>query len=205
MSEQAKHNVMLVEDDVINLEMLMELLSEEYDVSVATDGISALEIVFEVQPDIILLDVMMPDMDGYQVCKHLKANPRTRNIPVIFLTSMSDVQDEAKGLELGAVDYLTKPFNSELIRMRMRNHLSLIRARQQLEQHNQRLEVVVSQRTEELAKAHEQLKILDATRRNYLNLIAHDLRTPINGLLGIMQIAVDEVADENDPGTILIH
>jgi putative two-component system response regulator len=114
-----------------------------YKLLIAKNGKSALEIVQKARPDLILLDIMMPEMDGYEVCRRLKAVEETRHIPVIFLTAMADAQDEAKGLAIGAVDYITKPINPELVRARVRNHLELKR-------HRDRLEDLVRSKTREV-------------------------------------------------------
>ncbi|MBF0417896.1 MAG: response regulator, partial [Magnetococcales bacterium] len=102
------------------------------------------------EPDLILLDVMMPDMDGYEVCRRLKQDPRTRKIPLIFVTAKQETEDETYGLELGAVDYITKPFSPAVVLARVRTHLQLARARQELARANEVLEERVRQRTEEL-------------------------------------------------------
>lgn len=129
-----RHLVLIVDDTETNIDILVNALEDDYELSVALDGETALESARENSPDIILLDVMMPGMDGYEVCKWLKNSPETFNIPVIFITALSDEADEAKGLELGAVDYITKPFNPDLVRARLRNHLELKSYRDSLEE-----------------------------------------------------------------------
>jgi putative two-component system response regulator len=136
--------ILLVDDNTANLQVLRETLDGlGYKLLIAKNGQSALEIVRKASPDLILLDIMMPDMDGYEVCRKLKAVASTRHIPVIFLTAMADAEDEARGLSLGAVDYITKPINPELVRARVRNHL-------ELKQYRDSLEELVKQRTREL-------------------------------------------------------
>jgi putative two-component system response regulator len=127
--------VLLVDDNTANLQVLRENLDGlGYKLLIAKNGKSALEIVRKANPDLILLDIMMPEMDGYEACRRLKSAEATRHIPVIFLTAMADAEDEAKGLALGAVDYITKPINPELVRARVANHLELKRHRDHLEQ-----------------------------------------------------------------------
>ncbi|TFG40498.1 MAG: response regulator [Syntrophobacterales bacterium] len=127
--------ILLVDDNTANLQVLRENLDGlGYKLLIAKSGKSALEIVRKASPDLLLLDIMMPEMDGYEVCRRLKAAEETRHIPVIFLTAMADAEDEAKGLALGAVDYITKPINPDLVRARVRNHLELKRHRDHLEQ-----------------------------------------------------------------------
>ena len=136
--------ILLVDDNTANLQVLRENLEGlGYKLLIAKNGKSALEIVQKARPDLILLDIMMPEMDGYEVCRRLKGVDETRHIPVIFLTAMADAEDEAKGLALGAVDYITKPINPELVRARVRNHLELKR-------HQDRLEDLVRMKTREV-------------------------------------------------------
>jgi diguanylate cyclase (GGDEF)-like protein len=125
--------VLIVDDDPTNLEILSEALEDKYDIMCATNGEDALEAAQEDLPDLILLDVMMPEMDGYQVCTALKADPLTAGIPVIFLTGLSSNSDEAKGLELGAADYISKPINVPIVRLRINNHMKLTKALAKLE------------------------------------------------------------------------
>ncbi len=140
--------ILAVDDAEPNLDILVETLGDEFDVAVAMDGESALEMAAELLPDIILLDIMMPGMDGYEVCERLKKSGITRGIPVIFVTAMAEENDEARGLELGAVDYITKPFIPDLIRARVRNHIELKR-------HRDHLEELVYERTRELANTQD--------------------------------------------------
>ncbi|MBI5580776.1 MAG: response regulator [Deltaproteobacteria bacterium] len=127
--------VLMVDDNTANLQVLRENLDGlGYKLLIAKNGRTALDIVAKARPDLVLLDIMMPEMDGYEVCRKLKSAEETRHIPVIFLTAMADSEDEAKGLALGAVDYITKPINPELVRARVRNHLELKRHRDHLEQ-----------------------------------------------------------------------
>lgn len=120
-----KQTVLAIDDVPANLKLLGEILAPEYRFLVATSGAQGLEIATAKQPDLILLDVMMPEMDGYEVCTRLKANPLTQSIPVIFITALKEETDEEKGLEIGAIDYVTKPFSPSIVRIRVRNHLEL--------------------------------------------------------------------------------
>ncbi|CAN2039510.1 two-component system, chemotaxis family, response regulator WspR [Candidatus Magnetomoraceae bacterium gMMP-15] len=118
--------VLLVDDIKANINIMRKILKDKYNVSYVQDGESALKYIRSNPTiDLILLDIMMPGIDGYEVCKRLKADERTKNIPVIFITSKSKTQDETKGLELGAVDYIIKPFSKPIIRARVRNHLMM--------------------------------------------------------------------------------
>ncbi len=125
-AESTRHSILVVDDQPANINMLGATLSREYAVSVATNGRDALRIVAgDSPPDLILLDIVMPEMDGYEVCQVLKENERSRDIPVIFITAMSEEEDETKGLELGAVDYITKPFRVPIVQARVRAVLKL--------------------------------------------------------------------------------
>jgi diguanylate cyclase (GGDEF)-like protein len=131
MSE--KSTVLAIDDAPANLKLLGQILSPDYRFVFATKGADGLEIAINQRPDIILTDVVMPEMDGHQVCKQLKGNPLTAKIPVIFITSLKDETDEAFGLEIGAIDYITKPFSPAIVKARVRNHLELKHYRDMLE------------------------------------------------------------------------
>ncbi len=143
--DSIKPVVLAVDDAPENLHTLIEVLKDDYNVIVSKAGEKALAICRKTpKPDIILLDVVMPGMDGYEVCRQLKAYTKTANIPVIFVTSLTEAGQEAKGLSLGAVDYITKPIVPEIVKARIRNHLDLKR-------HRDHLEELVEERTRELA------------------------------------------------------
>lgn len=126
--------VLLVDDEPANIEIANSILQDIYKIRVATNGARALELANQVPaPDLILLDVMMPGMDGYEVCTRLKAASQTRDIPVIFLTGQIEIDDETKGFEVGAVDYIHKPFSPAVVKARVRTHLALRGIREQLE------------------------------------------------------------------------
>lgn len=143
--------ILVVDDEKFYIDVVVELLNGDYKVVVAMDGEQALRRAeTDPVPDLILLDIMMPQMSGYEVCKRLKANPATRDIPVIFLTVKSEVADEVRGFELGAVDYLLKPVSPPIVRARVATHLALNQARRQLADQNHLLEDKVAERTAEL-------------------------------------------------------
>lgn len=153
LESSGKCTVLVVDDTADNLSLMSNLLRTDYKVKLATSGERALQIVAgESKPDLILLDIMMPDMDGYEVLRRLQFNPDTEDIPVIFLTAMSASEDESVGLELGAVDYITKPINPAIVMARVRNHLQLKRARDFLAHHNNFLEREIANRTRALAE-----------------------------------------------------
>lgn len=118
--------LLLVDDEPTNLHVLRQILGADYRLQFATDGAKALQLAAQQKPDLILLDIMMPTLSGYDVCRQLKAQPATRSIPVIFVSAMAEVDDEAEGFEAGGVDYITKPVHAPVVRARVRNHLSLV-------------------------------------------------------------------------------
>ncbi|MHB1206513.1 MAG: response regulator, partial [Rhodospirillaceae bacterium] len=133
MESPGKPIVLAVEDDTAVQALLRAVLGMDYDLKVAGDGATALTLAAEIEPDLILLDVGLPDMDGLQVCRSLKAHPRLASVPVIFLTSLSDAKHEVEGLEAGGIDYLAKPINPAILKVRVNNHLDLKRSRDTLE------------------------------------------------------------------------
>jgi putative two-component system response regulator len=129
-----KARILIVDDESFYTEVLNDLLSPEYHIDIVHNGSDALKrVTQEPSPDLILLDIMMEDMDGYEVCKVLKKNPATHDIPVIFLTVRSDVDDEVMGFNLGAVDYITKPMSPPIVRARVRTHIEIQQLRKKLE------------------------------------------------------------------------
>lgn len=139
-SAPAKPSILVVDDTPDNIDVLKEALKKDYTVRPALDGATALKIASaNPKPDLILLDIMMPGMDGYEVMRRLQADGNTREIPVIFVTAASGIESELKGFELGAVDYITKPFNPVVVRARVSTHLELHDARKKLEKQNQYL------------------------------------------------------------------
>lgn len=145
--------VLIVDDTPANLSLLNNILKDTYRTKIATSGKKALEIAFsDTPPDIVLLDIMMPEMDGYEVCEKLKENELTADIPVVFLTAKAAIEDETKGLSLGAVDYITKPVSPPIVLERVKNHLTLKYAQDVLKHQNLILEEKVRDRTKKLGE-----------------------------------------------------
>lgn len=122
--------VLIVDDEPANLKVMREVLNNKYRLSFAKSGEAALALIERELPKLILLDIMMPDMNGFEVCQRLKENPNTQHIPIIFVTALADESDEFKGFEIGAVDYITKPISPAIVRARVKTHLSLVQAEQ---------------------------------------------------------------------------
>ncbi|THB63347.1 MAG: hybrid sensor histidine kinase/response regulator [Desulfovibrio sp.] len=179
-------SVLVVDDTKANVDVLLELLGKEFDVSVAMDGESALAVVDQEPPDLILLDIMMDGMDGFEVCRMLKSSSVTREIPVIFLTAMDQVEDEIKGLSLGAADYITKPFNPPVVLARVRNHLEL--------QHSRR----------ELKKQNEILRENAELREDVERMTRHDLKGPLNAVINVPRFLLEELAMNQEQEEMLV-
>lgn len=158
--EKTGDRILIVDDTLQNIQVLGTILREQqYQINVAQNGLQALELVAKVIPDLILLDIMMPELDGFATCERLKEDEKTRDIPVIFLTAKAEVDDIVRGFELGAVDYVTKPFNPTELLARVRTHLTMQRLRRELKVYNEQLEEIVAERTTELQRAHRELQV----------------------------------------------
>jgi two-component system, sensor histidine kinase and response regulator len=196
-SRRAKPDILVVDDTPANLQVLTGLLQERgYKVRPVPNGRLALQAARSLPPDLILLDIKMPEMDGFEVCRLLKADPQLREIPVVFLSALSETSDKVLAFEAGGVDYVTKPFRIEEVEARVRTHLQLRQLQQELEEHNQRLEELVQQRTRQLAESNARLAVLDKAKSGFLRLISHELRTPLSGVLGIAELAFRECGDQ---------
>ncbi len=148
--------ILIVDDEPVSVEMLSNLLEGEYKVIMAHSGQETLEIVSRIIPDLILLDILMPVMDGYEVFRIIKRKPELKDVPVLFITALGEAECESEGLELGAADYIIKPFNSALVRLRVKNHLELKRQRD-----------LLTTRAEELQRLNNELAH-EVTERRYV-------------------------------------
>ncbi|WP_020589744.1 hybrid sensor histidine kinase/response regulator [Desulfobacter curvatus] len=165
-----KQSVMVVDDCEPDIDALVACLSGNYQVRIATDGDSALKSIREDVPDIVLLDILMPGMDGFEVCRKIKEDPGLKDVLIIFVSSLTEAVDETKGLEMGAVDYITKPFNFAVIRAKVKTHLELALARKELAYQNRILK--------------ENIELREQMEQIY----RHDLKNPIQAVLGVAQI-----------------
>lgn len=190
--ENKDFRILIVDDVPKNIQVLGNILiNEKYQISYTQDGNHALALIKKNKFDLILLDIMMPEIDGYEVCKKIMADPETAEIPVIFLTAKADKESVIKGFKLGARDYVTKPFNAEELLARVRTHLELKDKNEQLKNVNQTLEQKVIERTTELRSANKKLLTLDKAKSDFLNIIGHEIRTPLNGIQGLTSLLTD--------------
>jgi signal transduction histidine kinase len=207
-----KSLVLIVDDVKTNIEFITDVIaSSEHIESIGiTNSVETLKIAIDKKPDLILLDISMPRMDGYQVCRQLKENPLTAEIPIIFLTARVLKDDIIKGFEAGAIDYIAKPFNLIEMMSRVKTQLDLRNKKKELLEINQKLEQKVEERTQQLVelnrtlseaneklnKANKSLSSLDYAKNEFIAHINHELRTPLNGIVGYTSLL--EEADLDD-------
>ncbi|HVN57752.1 MAG TPA: hybrid sensor histidine kinase/response regulator [Bacteroidales bacterium] len=197
--ESENSSILIVDDNPQNLQVLGRLLQEQnYEIEFATSGPAALDWLVSRQFDLILLDINMPEMDGFEVCRRLRSDEKYVNIPIVFLSADNDRESILKGFELGGQDYITKPFDSRELLVRVRTHISLKDSRENLERLNRSLEEKVKERTMQLSIANENLEImnsrlteLDNAKAEFLNLISHEIRTPLNGMILPVELLKD--------------
>ncbi len=183
MKTTSTMKVLVVDDVEKNLEIVGNILGEKgLAVSLANSGKQAIKIAKRMLPDLILLDINMPEMDGYQTCEILKNDEQTAHIPIIFLSALSEKGNIVKGLELGGVDYISKPFNKAELLARVNTHLELKNAKDQLKQKN-----------EALQKSELNLKEAIATKDKFFNIIAHDLKSPFSSILGFSELLINNI------------
>lgn len=189
-----KCNIMAVDDQPANLKLLEDLLSHQgHAVRSFPRGRLALEAASRNPPDLILLDINMPEMSGFKVCELLKSDQKLAAIPVIFLSALQDASDKVQAFQCGGVDYVTKPFQVEEVQARVETHLKIHQLQKELQLHANHLEELVASRTRELAETQARLKVLDRAKSDFLRLIHHELRSPLNGLLGVGELVLDEL------------
>ena len=181
--------ILIIDDIAANLVLLGEVLSDLAEVQFATSGAEALALVQQSQPDLILLDVMMPEMDGYAVCEVLKSGPASRAIPLIFVTAKNDPQSESRALEAGAADFIHKPINHTVVRARVRLQLELKGRELALQRLNAELENTVALRTHALSDALAGAQDAERIKSAFLANMSHEIRTPLNAIIGMTHLA----------------
>jgi two-component system, sensor histidine kinase and response regulator len=194
-----RNHIMAVDDQPSNLKLLEDLLSQQgHVVRSFPRGRLALEAAARNPPDLVLLDIDMPEMSGFKVCELLKSDDKLAAIPVIFLSALNDASDKVRAFECGGVDYVTKPFQVDEVQARVETHLKIHHLQKQLQLHANHLEDLVAARTSELAETQARLKVLDRAKSDFLRLIHHELRSPLNGLLGVGELVLDQLEESAD-------
>jgi len=194
-----KQKILIVDDERFYINLLVELLSEDYNMVVAKDGKQTLERALD-GPDLILLDIVMPGMDGYEICRKLKADERTRDIPVIFLTVKSELNDEVLGFELGAVDYISKPISPAIVKARVATHIALSDARNRLDLKNKTLVTEQKIKDEQLRRS-EKLAALGKLTGG----IAHDFNNILGIILGYAELMQEKLPDDESLANYIAH
>ena len=215
-----QYRILIVDDEANNRKLLHQILKDNYQLSFSVDGKQALEIANKIIPDLILLDIMMPEMDGYEVCQKLKSQLKTNKIPVIFTTAMNEIEDELHGFETGCVDYIIKPFSPPIVMARVKTHLKLKdaletmasqnkkleREKNKVTQNNLELEHRVTERTAQLESTNFNLQntlkqardlakkaeSANIAKSQFLANMSHEIRTPMNGIIAATDLALAE-------------
>lgn len=181
----SKGNILIVDDTPENLSLLSDILEmKDYGVRTAANGQSGINEAKSNLPDLILLDIMMPDLDGFKVCAQLKSDPTTRDIPVIFLSALSEIADKVRAFGVGGVDYITKPFQMQEVLARVDAHVSVYKLRKSLEERNAQLQQEIAERM----RVEDELSAQNAELDAFAHSVAHDLKNPLTSLIGFAEL-----------------
>ncbi len=215
-----QYQILIVDDEANNRKLLHQILKDNYQLTFSVDGKQALQIAKKIIPDLILLDIMMPEMDGYEVCQKLKSEIKTNKIPVVFITAMDEIEDEMRGFETGCVDYIIKPFSPPIVMARVKTHLKLKEALETMASQNKKLELEknkvtqnnlelehrVTKRTAQLESTNFNLQntlkqardlakkaeAANIAKSQFLANMSHEIRTPMNGIIAATNLALSE-------------
>lgn len=206
MKTEKRFKILAVDDNPKNIQVIGNVLRKaNYSVGFATDGQQALDILEEtIDYDLIMLDVNMPRLNGYDTCRAIRKNPKTKDIPIIFLTAHTDSDSIITGFNAGGHDYISKPFNTEELLARVNTHIELKYSKDKLRAVNKWLEERVQERTQELKEANlmlenanKELNALDEAKTDFLRIISHEINTPLNGIIGFTTLLKDQLQDPN--------
>jgi len=185
----SKDLILVVDDQSANLKVIANILQQEYNLAFASTGVHALEMIGKKPPVLILLDIMMPEMDGFDVCRKIMENPKTKEIPVIFLSAKSEIEDIVKGFQLGGVDYITKPFKSLEVKVRIKNHLKI--------QHALRDKIEAEKQKQLLQNEIDVARNTLLFKQKFIASLSHEMRTPLTGIIGMLEIMQKTNLDKN--------
>ena len=201
MSEKKDSLILIVDDNANNLQILGSILSTKgYKIALANSGQEAIETVQKQKPDLIFLDIMMPGMNGFEVAEKIKAEKQYKEIPIIYVSALSNTENKVKAFKSGGVDYITKPFNITEIAERARIHLQLKHTREECMETNMQLKRQIEQREkleEELLKAKEMAEMTTKTKSDFLASMSHEIRTPMNGIMAMASLLKNTNLDED--------
>ena len=202
--------ILIVDDEASNRDIFTQFLKlEGFQVFSAVDGEDGLQKIEEIQPDLVLLDILMPRVDGYEVCRRIKDNPETFFLPVVMITALSGSEEKIKGVEVGADDFLSKPFNNLELVTRVKSLLRVKSLHDALQHYNRELEARVTERTAQLEKALSELRELDRLKSDFIGNVSHELRTPLLHVKGYVSLLADEtlgpLTEEQKNGLATTH
>ena len=203
MNELVKNSILIVDDDTSDLIFLSQHLGQDYKIYTAKDGEDGIKKAVSLRPDLILLDIIMPGMSGYDVAEYMKKTDETKNIPIIFITGLDSKEDEEKGLTMEAADYISKPFSAKITRLRISHQMQIINQLRSIELLNYNLEKTIMERTWELQQQTKNAESASRAKSVFLATMSHEFKTPLNAIIGMAGIARNAISNTevNNPHT----